>query len=73
MTANQALRRSAPRVTERAFYERRGSYICASLVHSTAGHAQRSAAAEFGRWECEGSRTDYQTSSNREGRRETLG
>ena len=42
-TANHALQRTAPRVTARAFCERRVSYICASSVRSTVGHAPRHA------------------------------
>ena len=40
---NHALQRTAPRVTARAFYERRGIYICAVSVRSTLGHAPRHA------------------------------
>ena len=43
MTPNHALQRTAPRVTARAFCERRGSYIWASVVRSTVGHAPRHA------------------------------
>jgi len=42
-TPNHALQRTAPRVTARAFYERSGSYIWASVVRATVGHAPRHA------------------------------
>ena len=42
-TPNHALQRTAPRVTARAFCERSGIYIWASLVRSTGGHAPRHA------------------------------
>ena len=42
-TPNHALQRTAPRVTARAFCERSGSYIWASIVRSTVGHAPRRA------------------------------
>ena len=42
-TANHALQRTAPRVTARAFCERSVSYIWASCVRSTVGHAPRHA------------------------------
>ena len=41
--ANHALQRTAPRITARAFCERSGSYICASVVRATVGHAPRHA------------------------------
>ena len=43
MTPNHALQRTAPRVTARAFCERSGSYIWASFVRATVGHAPRHA------------------------------
>jgi len=42
-TPNHALQRTAPRVTARAFCERSGSYIWASGVRATVGHAPRHA------------------------------
>ena len=42
-TPNHALQRTAPRVTARAFCERSASYISASVVRSTVGHAPRHA------------------------------
>ncbi len=42
-TPNHALQRTAPRVTARAFCERSGSSIWASVVRSTVGHAPRHA------------------------------
>ncbi len=43
MPNNNALHRSAPRVTARAFCERGVSYIWASFVRSAVGHAPRHA------------------------------
>ena len=40
---NHALQRTAPRVTARAFCERSSSYIWASVVRATVGHAPRHA------------------------------
>ena len=40
---NHALQRTAPRVTARAFCERSGIYILASVVRSAVGHAPRHA------------------------------
>ncbi len=40
-TPNHALQRTAPRVTARAFFERSGSFISASVVRATVGHAPR--------------------------------
>ena len=42
-TPNHALQRTAPRVTARAFCERSGIYIWASIVRATVGHAPRHA------------------------------
>ena len=42
-TPNHALQRTAPRVTARAFCERSASYIWASAVRATVGHAPRHA------------------------------
>ena len=42
-TPNHALQRTAPRVTARAFCERSVSYIWASVVRATVGHAPRHA------------------------------